>query len=178
MQIAINFDAMPHESVVLAGSLPIENLGLDLLVAEFGWSLKEASNLHHLAELTADHSLVTVLFSPRNLGLPWDRALRAVLDAAPRALPILCHGFADAIDWPEMADAGSFHSLLLPFNLREVRQSLEFVWDAICHPAAISVPRLRRLRKVVALDQDAGIAARAPRQRASLQVFDSIRRQG
>jgi hypothetical protein len=121
---------MTQGTVVLAGVLPVEHVALDLLVAEFGWSLKEASSVARVAELNAEHSLVTVLFSPHDLGLPWNQALRGVLRAAPTALPILCHGFADAIDWPELAEAGVFHSLLLPFDLGEVRQSLGFVWEA------------------------------------------------
>jgi hypothetical protein len=56
---------MAHGTVVLAGSLPVEHLALDLLVAEFGWSFKEADSLRCLAELNVDHNLVTVLFSRR-----------------------------------------------------------------------------------------------------------------
>lgn len=118
---------MKRDTVVLAGSVRIEPPALDLLVAEFGWSFKRADSLGCLAELTAAHNVVSVLFSPKDLDLSWDQALRSVLDAAPGALPILCHGFAETIDWPQAAEAGAFHSLLVPFDLREVRQSLEFV---------------------------------------------------
>ena len=121
---------MANGTVVLAGNLPVEHLALDRLVAEFGWSLKQARSLDHLAQLSADHHLVAVLFSSQSMGLAWRQALQAVLDAAPGALPILCHGFAETIDWPQVADAGGFHSLLLPFEIREVRQSLGFVWGA------------------------------------------------
>jgi hypothetical protein len=57
--------------------------------------------------------VVAVLFSPSSLGLPWEEALRSVLNAFPGAFPILCHGFADNIDWPEVADAGASHSIPL-----------------------------------------------------------------
>lgn len=70
---------------------------------------------------------MAVLFNPTSLGLPWDEALRSVLNAFPKAFPILCHGFADNIDWPEVADAGAFHTLTMPFSVAEVRQSLGFV---------------------------------------------------
>lgn len=119
---------MAHGIVVLVGGLRIERLALDGLVMEFGFSFKQVESLWDLRNLNLDHDLVAVLFSPANLGLRSDEALRSVLDAAPRALPILCHGFADHIDLPKLADAGAFHSLLMPFNLAEVRQSLGFVW--------------------------------------------------
>ncbi len=130
---------MTNGTVVLAGSLPVEHLALDLLVAQFEWSLRECSNLRGVAELNADHNLVAVLFTPRSLGLPWDRALRGVLDAAPRALPILCHAFSEAIDWPQAAEAGAFCSLLLPFAVGEVRRTLGFVRDAKCGSAVIPI---------------------------------------
>jgi hypothetical protein len=121
---------MKRGAVVFAGNLRVEPLALDGLVAEFGWSFKRADSLGCLVELNAAHDVVSVLFSPKDLNLPWDQALRSIRAAAPGALPILCHGFAETIDWPQVADAGAFHSLWLPFNLREVRQSLEFVRSA------------------------------------------------
>lgn len=127
---------MIQGTVVLAGGLPVEHLSLDVLVAEFGWSLKEVEGLDSLAELNQDNNVVTVLFSPKTLDLRWDEALRSILDAAPRTLPIICHGFAEVIDWPQVANAGAFHSLLLPFSSREIRQSLGFVWGAKIRPAS------------------------------------------
>ncbi len=117
----------------------MQGLALDQLVAEFGWSLKQARDLRQLPELKAHHKVVAVLFDPRDLALPWDTALRAILDAAPGALPIVCHGFSDAIDWPTVAEAGGFHSLFLPFSLSELRQSLGFVWATNCRAATISI---------------------------------------
>lgn len=130
---------MPNGTVVLAGSLPVEALKLHPLAAEFGWSIKQASSLRGLAELNANGNLVAVLFNPRDLALPWEQALRGVLDAAPGALPILCHGFAETIDWPQAAEAGAFHSLQLPFDLGEVRQSLGFAWEAKRRSAIIPI---------------------------------------
>jgi DNA-binding NtrC family response regulator len=121
---------MTSRTVVLAGRLSVEHLALEALVAEFGWSLKEADGLRRLAELNESHTIAAVLFSPKSLELPWERAVRHILDAAPGALPVLCHGFAEKIDWPRAAHAGVFHSLLLPFKLQEVRQSLGFAWSA------------------------------------------------
>ena len=156
---------MAHGTVVLAGGLPVERLALDLLIADFGWSFEEADSLSCLAELNSRRNVVAVLFSPRNLELPWDEALSGVLKAAPGAMPILCHGFADMIDWPQAAEAGAFHSLRLPFDLREVRQSLGFVWAAKRHPGIVPIHRrLQRRRGVTkptseACAQAAGIVA-------------------
>lgn len=130
---------MAHRTVVLAGDFPVEHLALERLIGEFGWSFKEANSLRALAELNVRYNLVAVLFSPRNLDLRWDQALGSIINAAPRALPILCHRFGDAIDWPRVAEAGAFHSLLLPFNMREVRQSLGFVWAATCRSAIVPI---------------------------------------
>jgi len=71
---------MTQGTVVLAGSLPVEHLALDLLVGEFGWSLNQASSLRSLAELNADYNVVAVLFSLRSLALPWEQALRGILE--------------------------------------------------------------------------------------------------
>jgi len=125
--------------VVLFGNLPVEHQTLDLLVAEFGWSVKEIRTIHDLAQASLDYNLIAVLFNLQNLSLPWDKALRSILDAAPRALPILCRRFAETIDWPQVAEAGAFHSLQLPLDPREARQSLGFVWGAKSRSAAISM---------------------------------------
>jgi hypothetical protein len=95
-------------TVVLVGSLPIEHLALDILVAEFGWSLKQALDLGGLAELNARDNVVAALFSPRNLELPWDQALRAVLNAAPGALPVLCHGLRTRLTGRKRLRLGAF----------------------------------------------------------------------
>ena len=130
---------MPSGIVVLFGDLPVERQALDPLIAEFGWSLIEVRSIRDLAQANCDHNLIAVLFDPQTLCLPWDRALRSILDAAPRTLPILCHRFAEAIDWPQVAEAGAFHSLQLPLNQREVRQSLGFVWSVKRRSSAISM---------------------------------------
>jgi DNA-binding NtrC family response regulator len=119
---------MAHGTVILVGSLPIERFVLGCLASEFELAFQEVSNLQNCPNPPDD--VVAVLFNPSSLGLPWDEALRSVLKTFPRAFPILCHGFADHIDWPEMADAGAFHSIPVPFSVAELRQSLGFVWGA------------------------------------------------
>jgi len=135
--------------VVLVGSLPIGRLALGRLVTEFDWTMKTAAGLRRLAELSADHNLEVVLFSPAHLDLPWEQALRAVLDAAPRALPILCHTFGEQMDWQQAADPRIFHSLPVPFDPREVRQSLGFAWAAKRRTAAIPMPTPAPPRRVI-----------------------------
>ena len=121
---------MANGTVVLVGDLPVEHMSFDRLVGQFGWVVKRVDGLGGLENLSVDSDLVTVLFDPKILALPWDKALRSVMIAAPGALPILCHGFAEAVDFAEVTEAGAFHSLLMPFNASEVRQSLGFVWGA------------------------------------------------
>lgn len=121
---------MAHGTVVLLGSLPIERFVLDLLVPEFDFSFKEVKSLGDLPTRNAGDDVVAVLFNPRSLGLESEDALKSALNAFPKAFPILCHGFADYFDWPELADAGAFHSIPVPFSVAELRQSLGFVWAA------------------------------------------------
>lgn len=140
---------MTRRIVVLVGSLPVEKLALDLLVAEFGWAVENAPSLGCLAKLNRERSLVAVLFNPQDLALPWKEALRAVLEAAPRALPVLCHGFADKIDWPHVAEAGAFHSLLLPFRASEFRHTLGFISVAKRSPSPMHMNHHSRPPKSV-----------------------------
>ncbi|MDP8990416.1 MAG: hypothetical protein M3N41_10105 [Acidobacteriota bacterium] len=130
---------MPSGIVVLFGGLPVERKAFDPLVSQFGWSVKEIRTVRDLAKASLDYNLIAVLFDPQYLSLRWDKVLRCILNTAPRTLPILCHRFAETIDWPKAAEAGVFHSLHWPLNQGEVRQSLGFVWGATRHSAAISM---------------------------------------
>lgn len=129
---------MPSGIVVLFGDLPVERKAFEPLVSQFGWSVKEIRTVRDLAQASLDYNLIAVLFDPQYLSLPWDKVLRCILNTAPRTLPILCHRFAETIDWPEVAEAGVFHSLQWPLNQGEVRQSLGFVWGATRHSVPIS----------------------------------------
>jgi hypothetical protein len=120
---------MANGTVVVLGNLPIDRLMLDCLASEFGFSFKEAETLENISSLNRS-DVVAVVFRPSGLDLEWDEALDAVLNAFPMAFPILCHGFADHIDWPRAADAGAFHAIPVPFSIAELRQSLGFVWGA------------------------------------------------
>jgi DNA-binding NtrC family response regulator len=108
----------------------VEPLKLDPLIAEFGWSLKRAAGFDQLRELSIDEQVIAVLLDANTLHLSWAEALRSVLQVDSKALPIVCHGFSDRINWPQLAGAGAYHSLWLPLDPGEVRQSLAFVWAA------------------------------------------------
>jgi hypothetical protein len=146
---------MTRGTVVLVGTLPVEHLAVDLLVAKFGWSLEKTPNLHCLTKLNRDRNVVAALFNPLDLALPWEEALHSVLEAAPRALPILCHGFADGIDWPQVAEAGAFHSLLLPFRESEFRHTLGFISGAKRSSSPIQMlHRLQPRKSVINASQE------------------------
>jgi len=119
---------MAQGTVVLAGAFP-GPVALGGVVSDYGWSFATAADVGELERLNSERWIVAVLFSPRDLALAWDHALRSVQKAVPGAFPILCHRVGDLIDWPQAAGAGAFHALLLPFAEREVRQSLGFVWS-------------------------------------------------
>lgn len=140
---------MNQGKVVLLGNLSTGRLAFGSLAAEFGWTVQEAGSLGDLAEFSAGHKVDVVLFSPRHLDLPWEHALRSVLAAAPRALPILCHTFGESTDWQRTTRVGFFHSLPLPFDAREVRQSLGFAWAAKRRSAAVRIPRRSRPSRVM-----------------------------
>lgn len=121
---------MMHGTVVLLGNLPFETPALNRLVPEFGWSLETASDLCQLRNIAAVRRPVAILLDAHTLGMPCKMALEAVREVDPSALLIVCHRFSDDLNWHELAQAGAFHALALPFNLSEVRQSLAFVWAA------------------------------------------------
>ncbi len=113
-----------RETVVLFGNFAAQHPLLDQVATQFGWSIKNTKNISRLRDLSVKGNVVAVLSDLTLLGESWSRALQAVRDAAPRAFPIVCQRFSDTIPWPELAEAGAFHSISLPLNPCEVRQSL------------------------------------------------------
>jgi DNA-binding NtrC family response regulator len=134
----VQVSRMPSGIVALVGDLHIDRQALDLMAGDFHWSVKQFRTIYELAQAN-DNTLIAVFFDPKSLSLPQERALRVILEAAPGALPILCHRFAEVVDWPQLAEAGAFHSLRFPLDLREARQTLGFVWEATRHSAAFSM---------------------------------------
>jgi len=119
-----------RETVVLFGNFAVEHPLLDQAARQFGWSLMVAKSVGRLRDLGSKRNVVAVLCDLSALASPWNEALQAVRSAVPKALPIVCQRFSDTDVWPELAEAGAFHSISLPLNPCEVRQSLGFVWAA------------------------------------------------
>jgi len=130
-----------EKAVVIVGNLLVDCLRLAEIAREFGWALEKATDLVHLKALSRDYDPVVVLFDSTGLQEPWQRALQTILAAAPGALPIVCHRFSDTISWPDLVQAGAFHSLRLPLDPREVHQSLGFAWSVQCARLRNAPPR-------------------------------------
>ncbi len=121
---------MARETVAFLANEVADEPRLEHLLTEFGWSLQAAATPDGLAELCARTDVLVVVVDPATVGLPWKEALSMVGQAAPRALPILCHRISDSIDWVEASAAGAFDLLDLPLNVDELRQTLGFAWAA------------------------------------------------
>ena len=141
--------AMTRGSIVLVGSLPVENLALDLLFAEFDWAIENAPSLDGLAKLNRKRNLVAVLFNPQDLALTWEKALQSVLHCSAESASCPVPGFADRIDWPQVAESVAFHSLLLPFRESEFRHTLGFISGAKRSSSRIQMHHRLQLRKPV-----------------------------
>jgi hypothetical protein len=134
---------MPNQSVVLLGNLPVELAPLDRVVTEFGWSLKRAATFDQLRQPRVHRDALAVPFEASMWDLSWRDALRLVRDAAPTARPILCHRLSATLDWPELSAARAFHTLAIPLDSAEARQSLGFVRAAKRPPAnVLALPSL------------------------------------
>ncbi len=148
LELHLELYPMSNGTLILLGNLASH--ALDNAIVRFPWSLEEADGFGHLRDLHCQRKLVAVLFEPYTFGLTWNEALKSVREAAPTALPIACHRFSDAIDWPQLAEGGAFHALRLPLDERELRQSFGFVWTACRQepikltPRSAGKPRIRR----------------------------------
>jgi hypothetical protein len=130
------------DTVVVVGELHAKVGLLATLACNFGWRLAQVDTLVELAQ-----------FDPQALYLPWRVALGSVLEAAPLSFPIVCRGFADKTPWSEMSGAGAFHSVNLPIDADEVRQSFGFVWAASLERKRVAVsqgPQLVQKTRAVA----------------------------
>ncbi len=110
------------------------------LAGEFGWSVDTATDFNGLKELRRNRNVVAILFDSRSLGLSVLQALESARAIAPQAQLIPCYRFSEVVNWPDLAEAGAFHALALPFDTREIRQSLGFVWSARLRKTANVVP--------------------------------------
>jgi hypothetical protein len=127
-------------SLVLLGELSGGEAPLDFFAAKHGWTLECVRSLDALKVLSNERDVRGVLFSPRNLAMPWERALELVVKTVPKALPIICHGFAENVPWTEAAAAGAFLPLWLPLHPDEVKQCMGFVAERLISVAKRWVP--------------------------------------
>jgi len=116
-------------TIAALGNLPVDDRLRDL-AQEFGWSLVRIAAFRQLQERTEGCDVIAILYEPRAVAESWQEALRSLREALPEALPIVCHRFSESLPWPELAAAGAFQELWVPFNLREVRQTWGFVQAA------------------------------------------------
>ncbi len=117
---------MTAKLIVMPGSAKLDLQALQAAAVEFGWTVRFVHDLREAASARA------VLFYRDALGpgCSWLDAVRQLKLALPEARLIACHGLAEAIDWPELCDAGAFHALGLPLRANEVRRSLGFLSEA------------------------------------------------
>ena len=121
---------MAGGTVALLGNLSIDRKLFESVASEFELMVDQASTPAALREMCTNRDVAAVLFDARNLGLSWNDALETVLRSAPRALPVVCAGFAESIPWPELAEAGAFHVIRRPIKESEARHTLGFIWAA------------------------------------------------
>src|SRR5512141_140707 len=126
--------------VAVFGNLSGGCAALDPLAAEFGWSLKHVSDVSSLRRLGNDCRVMAVLIEPPGLDTSWTQALQSVQNAAPAALVVACRRFSDTMPWAELAGAGAFPDLHLPFDPFEMRRALGFVWAAQQRAAKMAAP--------------------------------------
>lgn len=117
---------MSANLIVMPGSAWLDLQALQTVAGEFGWAVTTSNDLRDAASAQA------VLFHRDALGsgCSWLEAVRQLRLALPEARLIACHGFAEAIDWPELCDAGAFHARGLPLRASEIRRSLGFISEA------------------------------------------------
>lgn len=117
------------QSVIVLLELPLTS-DLHPLAGEFGFRFVALPRLDALEAFAREQDVCAVLFEPRQIAPHWREALGAVRNAAPHALLVVCMRFADGPPWEDLAAAGAFHALWVPFDRSEVRQSLGFIQQA------------------------------------------------
>lgn len=144
---------MTRQTVILVGNLPFEMPALNRLVQEMGWALEVAEDFAELRDRQVSRKPAAILIAAQSTGLSWQETLEEARKIDSDALLIACHRFSDPVSWPELAEAGAFHSLALPLDPNEVRQSLAFVWSAWFRRTS-KVVTLRRTEARTERDQD------------------------
>jgi DNA-binding NtrC family response regulator len=123
---------MGNGIIVMRGLGQIDLATLNIAAADFGWIVHVAHDLRHIAELVAQLRTVAVLANRDvvGAGFAWLEIVGLLRRTLPDVRLVVCHGFGDVFDWPELSAAGAFHALRLPLQEDELRQSLGFIWEA------------------------------------------------
>jgi DNA-binding NtrC family response regulator len=123
---------MRNGIIVMRGLGQIDLASLNIVAADFGWTVQVAHDLRQTAELVAQLRTVAVLVKHDAVGagFSWLEIVGLLRRTLPDVRLVVCHGFGDVFDWPELSDAGAFHALRLPLQEDELRQSLGFIWEA------------------------------------------------
>lgn len=104
---------------------------LHTVARDFGWPVEVVEDMGRLT-VTHENPQTTAVLLHRTAfeSRSWPEALLLVGTALPGIRLITCQEFSDLTDWPELSEAGAFHSLRLPMKEEEVRQSFGFVAEA------------------------------------------------
>ena len=113
--------------VALLGDFSEERLPLSSIGREFSWSTSRVANLGELEALCRWTHVVAVLIHSRSMDMPWNLLLNLVRAMAPGAKVVMCYSAAESGLASMMTEAGAFHTLMLPLDPGEVKQSLGFV---------------------------------------------------
>lgn len=141
---------------------------LHTLAADFGWTVKVTSDLSAVTAAQANCMTAAVFFCHDALGPGYSRqeTIRLLRAALPQARLVVCHGFSETIDWPELSDAGAFHELWLPLQENEVRLCLGFVREdqkRIAAAAVTDISTARNSKTLRDLEALEGITGARPR---------------
>lgn len=122
---------MTENVFVMSGPTPFPLNAVRNVGRSFGWVVDTAEDLNAVCAAQFSRKTAALLFHRDTFGdCSWPDAVRLLVRALPEVRLIVCHKFTDSINWPELCEAGAFHSLWLPFKEDEVRRSFGFVWEA------------------------------------------------
>jgi hypothetical protein len=127
--------------VIMPGSSGLDLRALRRVAREFEWAVDVAADVCEVAAARKRRTPVALLVLGDALGpaCSWVEMVRLIRLTLPDVRLVACHGFSDPIHWPELSDAGAFHSLRLPLTENELRQGFGFLWEAEQRRAAASI---------------------------------------
>lgn len=146
---------MADTIVVMPGAARLDCSALVNVAAEFGWKIELAAHPDQVEAIGATRDTRAVLFCRDAFGpgYSWREVICLLKSSLPTASLVALHGFSELTDWPELSEAGAFHSLWLPLKENEVRQSLGFLarrYAKTENKGALPLPALRT-RRLIAL---------------------------